>query len=50
VASFTVTKTMLELRFTEIPLEWALAATPDEKTALEIEFSEIPFYWALAPS
>jgi len=50
IESFTVTKTMLELRFTQIPLEWALAGTPEEKTELEIEFSEIPLYWALAPS
>ena len=50
IESFTVTKTMLELRFTQIPLEWALAITPEEKTALEIEFSEVPLYWALALS
>lgn len=49
IASFVVLRVTLEIRFTEIPLEWALAS-PEEKVALEIEFSEIPFYWALAPS
>ena len=49
VASFTVRKVDLEIRFTEIPLEWALAS-PAGKVALEIEFSQIPLYWALAPS
>ena len=46
IASFTVRKIHLEIRFTEIPLEWALA---ENKVPLEIEFSEIPMYWALAP-
>lgn len=49
VASFTVLKAHLEVRFTEIPLEWALASL-EEKVELETEFSEVPLYWALAPS
>jgi len=49
IASFTVCKDMLEVRFTEIPLEWALAPPPD-RIWDEIEFSQIPLYWALAPS
>jgi len=49
VTSFVIRKVTLEIRFTEIPLEWSLAA-PAGKVALEIEFSEVPLYWALAPS
>lgn len=48
-ASFLVTKLMLEIRFTGIPFDWALAPTPEEKLEFEIEFSEIPLQWALAP-
>lgn len=47
VGSFIVRKVDIEIRFTEIPLWWALA---ENKTPLEIEFSEIPLQWALAPS
>ncbi|MCK4405933.1 MAG: hypothetical protein KAV43_05455 [Hadesarchaea archaeon] len=50
IARFIVQKVTLEVRFTEIPLEWALAPTPEEKTAREMEFSDIPLNWALAPS
>ncbi|MBA7595425.1 hypothetical protein ES703_02388 [subsurface metagenome] len=49
IASFTVRKVHLEVRFMEIPMYWA-AAPPDEKVELEIEFMEIPMYWAGAPS
>ena len=49
IASFIVRKVTLETRFSEVPLEWALAP-PAEKVALEAEYSEIPLYWALAPS
>ena len=49
IASYTVRKVDLEVRFTGIPLLWALAS-PAGKVALEIEFSDIPLYWALAPS
>ena len=49
IASFTVCKIVLEIRFGDIPLEWALAPPPD-RIWDEIEFSEIPLYWALAPS
>ena len=48
ITTFTVTKWILEIRFTEIPLEWALAS-PEEKDDLEEEFMNIPLYWALAP-
>jgi len=48
VASYVVTKLDLEIRFTEIPLYWALAS-PEERVAFEIEFSQIPMQWALAP-
>lgn len=48
IASFTVRKVDLEVRFSQIPLEWALASSA-EKLELEIEFSKIPLAWALAP-
>ncbi|MBA7598033.1 hypothetical protein ES703_05042 [subsurface metagenome] len=49
IASFTVRKVDLEVRFMEIPMYWA-AAPPEGKVELEIEFMEIPMYWAAAPS
>ncbi|MBA7594645.1 hypothetical protein ES703_01592 [subsurface metagenome] len=49
IASFTVTKGILEIRYMEIPMEWA-GATPEERVKLEIEFMEIPMQWAGAPS
>jgi len=49
IASFTVRKIDLEIRFTEIPGEWFLAPPP-ERTVLETEFSRIPSAWFLAPS
>ena len=49
VASFIVTKVDLEIRFTELPSEWALAPTPEERVQLEMEFMEIPMQWVLAP-
>jgi len=48
VVSFTVTKTILEIRFTQIPLEWAITPLA-EKWKWEKEFSDIPICWALAP-
>lgn len=50
IVSFIVRKVELEMRYSEIPMEWSLALTPEEKAALEIELSDIPVYWALAPS
>jgi len=50
IASFTVCRLDLAIRFSEIPSEWLLAQTPEEKLALAIEFSEVPAYWLLAPS
>jgi len=47
IASFTVRRVDLEIRFTEIPLWWALA---ENKISHEMEFMEVPLYWALAPS
>ena len=49
ITTFTLTKTMLEVRFTEIPLEWALASQ-SEKLELEIEFMAIPLQWPIIPS
>jgi len=49
IASFTVRKVDLEVRFMEIPMYWA-GASGKEKLELEIEFMEIPMYWAGAPS
>ncbi|GAI29855.1 unnamed protein product, partial [marine sediment metagenome] len=48
IASYTVTKAILEIRYAEIPGEWFLAS-PEERIELEREFSEIPGYWFLAP-
>ena len=48
IASFTVRKVDLEIRFMEIPLWW-IPPPPWKRVALEIEFSEVPLYWALAP-
>ena len=48
VASFVVTKLMLETRFLEIPFYWAQADAAG-KLALETEFMEIPFQWTMAP-
>ena len=42
-------KADLELRLTDIPMEWSLAS-PGKRTELEVELSEIPLQWALAPS
>jgi len=50
IASFTVCKLDLAIRFSEIPSYRLLAQTPEERLALAIEFSEIPSYWLLAPS
>ena len=49
ITTFTVTKTHLEIRFTEIPGEWAMAP-PWLKLELEEEFMNVPHWWALAPS
>ena len=48
VASFVVTKLMLEARFLEIPFYWAQADAAG-KLAIETEFMEIPFQWTMAP-
>lgn len=49
IASFTVRKVHLEIRFSRIPSAWFLAPPP-ERTELETEFSKIPSAWFLAPS
>ncbi len=49
IASFTVRKVDLEIRFSRIPGAWFLAPPP-ERTELETEFSRIPSAWFLAPS
>jgi len=49
IASFTVTKVDLEIRFMQIPWDW-IRSPPWKRVALEIEFSKVPLYWALAPS
>ena len=49
ITTFIVTKTILEIRFGEIPLHWALNYPPG-RADLEREFTEIPLKWALAPS
>ena len=51
IASFTVRKVDLEIRFSRIPSEWFLAPPgSQERTDLETEFSRIPSAWFLAPS
>jgi len=49
IASFVVRKEDIEQNFMRIPLEWALAQTPEERLKIEIEFMEKPLYWVMAP-
>ncbi|GAI49391.1 unnamed protein product, partial [marine sediment metagenome] len=49
ISGFVVRRLHLEMRYTEIPGEWALASE-EEKIALEAEFEDIENQWPRAPS